>query len=185
MIWLVEWEKNNRAARAARTLVHLFDAVYQTPTWKFQIYGLNETGVQSVNFYVITQQIWTVILNVIIEQWIFHPLHLLQTRPQPSHLQHTLWTIQKYEHEGNTRKMHGHVCAKTSFITDPFKETLWYLLQKRLNVFWTCVQENHVHIVIRYLLQCLLHCRRFRRNLKKMNRELETLGDGMKVTSFM
>lgn len=72
-----------------------------------------------------------------------------------------------------------------TFITDPFKETFWYLFQKRLNVFWTCVQENHVHIVIRYLLQCLLHCRRFRRNLKKMDRELETLGDGMKVTSFM
>ena len=34
--------KNNRAARAARTLEEFFDVVCQTPTWNFQIYGFND-----------------------------------------------------------------------------------------------------------------------------------------------
>ena len=33
--------ENNRAARAARTLVELFDVVCQTATGNFQIYGCN------------------------------------------------------------------------------------------------------------------------------------------------
>ena len=36
MIWLVEWGKNNRAARAARFLVQFFDVVCQITTWKFK-----------------------------------------------------------------------------------------------------------------------------------------------------
>ena len=37
MIWLVECGKNNRAARAARTLVEFSEVVCQTTTWNFQI----------------------------------------------------------------------------------------------------------------------------------------------------
>ena len=35
-------KKNNRAARAARSLVAFFDEVYQTTTRNFQIQGFND-----------------------------------------------------------------------------------------------------------------------------------------------
>ena len=40
---LIGWmRKNNRAARAARTLVQFFDVVCQPKTWNFQIEGFND-----------------------------------------------------------------------------------------------------------------------------------------------
>ena len=42
MIWLVEWEKNNRATRAARFLVQCFDVVCQMTTWRFHIWGSDD-----------------------------------------------------------------------------------------------------------------------------------------------
>ena len=53
-------EENNRAARAARTLIQFFDVVGQMTTWNFQIYGFND--------------------NVNRQQKIFHSLYLLQRR---------------------------------------------------------------------------------------------------------
>ena len=34
--------KNNRAARATRSLVQFFDVVYQLTTWNFQIEGFDD-----------------------------------------------------------------------------------------------------------------------------------------------
>ena len=50
---LIGWmKKNNRAARAARTLVAFFDVVYQTTTWNLQIYGFNDNlNTQQYMFY--------------------------------------------------------------------------------------------------------------------------------------
>ena len=40
---MIGWmSKNNRAARAARTLVEFFDVVCQTTMWHLQIYGFND-----------------------------------------------------------------------------------------------------------------------------------------------
>ena len=40
---LIGWtRKNNRAARAARTLAEFFDVISQMTTWNFQIQGFNE-----------------------------------------------------------------------------------------------------------------------------------------------
>ena len=56
--WLNQ-SKNNRAARAARTLIQFFDVVCQM-TWNFQIKGFND--------------------NVNTQQQIFHSLYFLQRR---------------------------------------------------------------------------------------------------------
>ena len=43
-IQLIEWGKNNRAARAARFLVQFFDIVYQTTTWNVLIWASDDNA---------------------------------------------------------------------------------------------------------------------------------------------
>ena len=62
---LIGWmRKNNRAARAARTLAKFFDVICQMTTWNFQLWGFNDNAWTHNNKSFMT----------------FHSLDLLQRR---------------------------------------------------------------------------------------------------------